>query len=203
MKILLYFLLFIAIIPTEGIAQENTRSTESMRSLQEEKIPNDLSKWLLDQLEINIPIESLLGHELNLTNYNNALKVDFINEIHEPYWLGQYTLNKVDILPAGVIINLSDDDYEKYILLSENYLIISYHLNMVAMGETIIYDLKTNSYESFSDFFAYGFINKNLLQVSKDYYDPRGEEHPDYVGRIFETGSFNLVSKKYTLISKE
>jgi hypothetical protein len=110
--------------------------------------------------------------------------------------------NSVNISLNGILINLSTDVYSKNLILTDDFLIISYHVDLGSEGESIVYNFKTKQFYG-SDFYAIELTSKSEILVENDYYDSRDINDPKYEGHIFETGTYNLLSNKYTFITKE
>ncbi len=162
----------------------------------------DLRNWIKNELNMSITDERINQYSINLSNYSNELSKEFKKQIKENYWLGQYVLNDFEISEFGLSITLTDDDYLKKLLLTENFLIISYHLLAGSDGQSIIYNLTTKEIY-LSNFIVASFISKNEIKVEKDYYDDRDVEDPEYRGHIWEYGIFNLEKKSYEYTSME
>lgn len=79
--------------------------------------------------------------------------------------------------------------------------VISYHLLFGTDGRTIILDKKTGQLkETETTLFATGLADKDVLKVEREYYDDLDPNDPNYQGRIFENGTYNLVTGKYIKI---
>lgn len=190
----------------ELIAEQNDKINLEIARLKlelENAKKNDLSKWLKNNLNIIIDKDSLVNHGLNLTAYTTELSNEFKVEIGEDYWLGLYSLNNIKIKKNGIVCSLSTDDYSKFLILTEKFIIISYHVSFGTDGQTIIYNLSNKSYYVGDNFMAYGLISSNILEVEKDYFDRRDVDDPNYEGHIVEYGSYNLLTEEYKFISKD
>jgi hypothetical protein len=109
--------------------------------------------------------------------------------LSEPYWLGSYKIGEIDNLNKFLYIDLSDDDYTKRILISSDYLVVSYNLTMGIDGNSFLIDLNTMRNVNLKGMVAYSFIDSILLEIGKDGLDKKG--------RYFESGEYNIEKNKY------
>jgi hypothetical protein len=156
-------------------------------SLQLNKV--EFSNWVERNLSMKIPkIEPYF--KIN-TNLSSEIK----NELKEDFWLGTYTINEIKIKANGLHFNLTDDDYSKYLLINSEFLIVSYHLTAGSDGNSIFINLKTMTPKLLEGYFIISFESENIVNVEKDYYDNKGH--------VWETGTLDLKTGKYTMVSIE
>lgn len=136
-----------------------------------------------------------VGNFFDFENLSEEVK----NELSQAWWLGQCRVKSIDFIHDGVILGLHDDDYLKYMIVTSEKVIISYHLLVGTDGKTIIYDKKTGKLaETEITMFATGLVEQNVLKVERDYYDDLDASDPNYQGHIFETGTYDMSTDKYT-----
>jgi hypothetical protein len=130
-------------------------------------------------------------------NYFEGITYSLSPSISDLIFTEEYLTNFTDFeqetKPGSIRLKKYDDDYSKIILISSNYIILSYHLTSGSSKEMTIIDLKSNTSWS-DDYFATGFKSSQELMVEYDYYD---DIH------IFETGSYNINTKNYKVLSRE
>lgn len=123
------------------------------------------------------------------------------NELSEDWWLGKCSVKSIDFIHDGIILGLHDEDYLKYMIATPEKVVISYHQLFGTDGRTIILDKKTGQLkETEITLFATGLVDKDVLKVEREYYDDLDPNDPNYQGRIFENGTYNLVTGKYIKI---
>ncbi len=176
-----------SLILTKEISRLNEVNKKLSDSLQHNKI--EFSNWVERNLSMKIPkIEPHFKISTNLSN-------EITNELKEDYWLGTFSLNEIKINEHGVHFNLSDDDYSKYLLINSEFLIVSYHLTFGSDGNSIFINLKTMTPKLLEGYFIKSFESENIVNVEKDYYDNQGH--------VWETGTYDLKTGKYTMESIE
>ncbi len=125
-------------------------------------------------------------------------------ELSKDYWLGTGKIKEISSNNSGIIINLSDDNYGKNLIVTDDKIIVSYCLTMGSNSQTIIYDKKSNKLSLIDlHFFATGLSDKNVLLVERDYYDTLDASDPNYKGHIFEKGKYDMTTSKYTFVSMD
>ena len=123
-------------------------------------------------------------------------------ELSKDYWLGTGKIKEITSSNGGIIINLSDDNYDKNLITTDDKIIISYAVDSDC--QTIIYDKKSNKLSLVDlHIFATGLSEKNMLLVSRNYYDTKDPNDPNYKGHIFEKGKYDIKTGKYTFISND
>lgn len=125
-------------------------------------------------------------------------------ELSKDYWLGTGKINEISSTNGGIIIDLSDDNYGKNLIVTDDKIIVSYCLTMGSNSQTITYNKKSNKLSLIDlHFLATGLLDKNVLLVARDYYDTLDPSDPNYKGHIFENGKYDMTTGKYTFISKD
>ena len=173
------------------LTQEINRLKEATKklsdSLQFNKV--EFSNWVERNLSMKIPkIEPIFKINTNLSS-------EITNELKEDFWLGTYSLNEIKINENGVHLNLSDDDYSKYLFINSEFLIVSYHLSAGSDGNSIFINMKNMTSKFLEGYFIKSFESENIVNVEKDYYDNKGH--------VWETGTYDLKTGKYTMESIE
>jgi hypothetical protein len=148
-----------------------------------------ISNWLNRNLNINIPINS------------NNLKInrDLTEEIkiilfESEQWLGAKQVNEYKDNEFFISINLGDDNYNKRLLMNENFLVISYHLQAGSNGGSILIDLNKMDVQ-YQSFYALDMERNNTLKVVTDYYDNNGH--------VWEYGRYFIENESYKFLYKE
>jgi len=165
--------------------------TDSLEKLRMQIDNQMLAKWLTRNLNLN----------LNIPDLSKKLRIsrDLTEEIKlilkDDYWLGLKPVNKVQDNDFYISVDLSDEQYRKKLLLSEDYLIVSYHLTFGSDGNSFIVDLKTLAFYTLDGFYVNSMESKNILNVELDYYDDQGH--------VWEYGKYYITEEKYEFISKE
>jgi len=137
----------------------------------------------------NIDVESFFDF--------NSLSSEAKNELSEDYWLGTCKINKIDFTNGGIILDIGDENLSKIMVVTNKKVVLSYSIG--SNSSTIIYDKKTSKLLRIeSSMFITGLSDKNVLTVSKDYYDSLDVDDPNYQGHIFETGTYDMSTDKYT-----
>jgi hypothetical protein len=163
--------------------------TDSLEKLRMEIDNQMLAKWLTRNLNLNIP------------NLSKKLRIsrDLTEEIklmlQDDYWLGLKPVKKVQDNDFYISVDLSDEEYRKTLLLSEDYLIVSYHLTFGSDGNSFIVNLKTLAFYTLDGIYVNSIESKNTLKVELDYYDNEGH--------VWEYGKYYITEEKYEFISKE
>jgi hypothetical protein len=176
-----------SLILTKEITRLNEANKKLSDSLQLNKV--EFSNWVERNLSMKIPkIEPFFKIDTNLIS-------EIKNELKEDFWLGTYTINEIKIKANGVHFNLSDDDYSKYLFMNSEFLIVSYHLTAGDDGNSIFINLKTMTPKLLEGYFIKSFESEHIVSVEKDYYDNKGH--------VWETGTYDLKTGKYTMESIE
>jgi hypothetical protein len=152
--------------------------------------------------KIGDTINQKSGIENTLLDIDNLPKY-LQNELESEWWLGNLgtlSINKITQKKDGLIISLgrgkdTDSETNKKIIITEDYLIISYAIGFHE-ERTLIYNKNTKSHSIIDDFAA-DLIGKNSIKVYRDYYDSRDVQDPNYQGHIFEEGEYNLTNNIY------
>lgn len=132
--------------------------------------------------------------------------IEIQKELENEYWLGNLgtlSLTNIQQNKFGVILTMSkgkesDNETIKKILVTDNYLIISYAIGFHE-ERSFIYSKITKEHfitEDFTD----NIINETTIKVFRDYYDSRNPNSPRYKGHIFEVGEYNLINRRYKKI---
>lgn len=174
-----------------ALTQEINRLKEATKKLSDSLQLNkvEFSNWVERNLSMKIPkIEPSFKINANLSS-------EITNELKEDYWLGTYSLNEIKINENGVHFNLSDDDYSKYMFINSEFLIVSYHLTAGSDGNSIFINMKNMTSKFLEGYFIKSFESENIVNVEKDYYDNKGH--------VWETGTYDLKTGKYTMESIE
>lgn len=174
-----------------ALTQEINRLKEATKKLSDSLQLNkvEFSNWVERNLSMIIPkIEPSFKINANLSS-------EITNELKEDYWLGTYSLNEIKINENGVHFNLSDDDYSKYMFINSEFLIVSYHLTAGSDGNSIFINMKNMTSKFLEGYFIKSFESENIVNVEKDYYDNKGH--------VWETGTYDLKTGKYTMESIE
>lgn len=174
-----------------ALTQEINRLKEATKKLSDSLQLNkvEFSNWVERNLSMKIPkIEPFFKINTNLSS-------EITNELKEDYWLGTYSLNEIKINENGVHFNLSDDDYSKYMFINSEFLIVSYHLTAGSDGNSIFINMKNMTSKFLEGYFIKSFESENIVNVEKDYYDNKGH--------VWETGTYDLKTGKYTMVSIE
>ena len=132
-----------------------------------------------------------------------SLPKDLQKELESEWWLGSLgtlSIDKITQKKDGLIISMgrgknADSEIIKNIIVTEDYLIVGYAIG-ISEERTLIYNKKTKSHSILNDF-ALDLMGKNSIKVSRDYYDSRDVEDPNYEGHFFEEGEYNLVNNSY------
>jgi hypothetical protein len=165
----------------------------------------DLANWLKNNLKFNVESSKIANNTIELNSYRNDISSELKNELNEGgfgYWnLENDSIVEVVNEKAGIIFDLTNNDLNKHLVLTADFIIISYY-TWPNEFSSLIYNISIQKMESY-DFEVTGLISYNLLKVFKGYYDKREINDSKYEGHIFETGSFNLLDGKYTFISKD
>ena len=134
------------------------------------------------------------------------LPLEIQNELENEWWLGNLgtlSLTNIQQNKFGVILTMSkgkesDNETIKKILVTDNYLIVSYAIGFHE-ERSFIYSKITKEHfitEDFTD----NIINETTIKVFRDYYDSRNPNSPRYKGHIFEVGEYNLINRRYKKI---
>lgn len=121
-------------------------------------------------------------------------------ELQAEWWLGNFgnsSIKKITQKKDGIIISEYEKggDLGKKIIITNNYLILSYAIG-VGEEKTLIYNKKTKKHSIIDDF-AEDLLGNNSIKVTRDYYDSRDANDPNYEGHIFEEGEYNLTTNNY------
>ncbi len=148
------------------------------------------SEWIFENLGVQIP-----KGQYNIIKPNTLPPKIKSTLFESDYWLGIRQVKEVSILDFYLRLDLSNDDYTKKILLSQDYLIISYHLNFGSEGNALLVDLNTMSLLNLQGYFVNSLESKYILNVERDFYDNEG--------RVWETGKFYIKNKRYEMITRD
>ena len=176
-----------SLILTQEIKRLKEVTKKLSDSLQLNKV--EFSDWVERNLSIKIPkIEPFF-------KINTNLSTEITNELKEDFWLGTHSLNEIKINENCVHLNLSDDDYSKYLFINSEFLIVSYHLTAGSDGNSIFINIKNMTSKFLEGYFIKSFESENIVNVEKDYYDNKGH--------VWETGTYDLNTGKYMMESIE
>lgn len=149
-----------------------------------------LSNWFMKNLNISIPdvhIEELVIQDLSEEIKSQLLESEF--------WLANVQVVELTNANQVLKLDLSDENYVKRLFLSSNYLIVSYHLTFGSDGHSLLIDLKQMNSTFLEGLLVTEIDIKGDLIVEKDYYDDEGH--------VWETGSYDIKSQRYRMLSKE
>ena len=148
-----------------------------------------LSIWISKNLNILTPtINSSIKINQDLTQ---DLKKKIVNEY---YWLGKKELKGIKNHAFYIELDLSDEDALKTMMISDNYLILSYHLNFGSDGNTMIINLQTMEIIVEDIFIVNYMLTDHIIKVEKDYYEDEGH--------VWEYGEYYIETGKYKFLSK-
>jgi|GEM_PF-1950549 len=151
-------------------------------------------EWFLSNFGISLDEGIFTKSQINyFEGITYSLSPSISDEIFTDSYLTNFTDFEQETKPGSIRLTKNDESYSKTMLISSNYIILSYHLSAGSDKGMIIIDLKTNTSWS-DDYFATGFKSAHELMVQYDYYD-------DY--HIFETGSYNINTRIYKMFSRE
>lgn len=150
-----------------------------------------LSNWFMKNLNISIP-NIINSEQLTLPDLSDEIKTELLGQ---EYWLANVKVTETDNIKQGLKLDLSDENYVKRLFLSSNYLIVSYHLTAGSDGHSLLIDLKQMTSTFLEDLFVNEMDFNGYLIVEKDYYDDEGH--------VWETGSYDVKTESYRMISKE
>lgn len=160
------------------------------------------SDWLRTNLNLELPENTTIDEQFNLKNYALPLP-DSIRAMYKTEeWIGDLDIYEIESTEDGIVLVLNSDD-SKIILLTENYIVIGFHGIVGSYKQTLIYGFEEEKTWLNYQVFGFGIFAKDVLRVGKDYYDSRDVEDPEYVGHIFETGTFDLKTMEYSFLSYE
>ncbi|MEC4050076.1 hypothetical protein OX284_011595 [Flavobacterium sp. SUN046] len=144
-----------------------------------------------------------ISKSIDYFNFEN-ISSEAKKELTKDYWLGTGKIVGIKSSNDVIIIDLSDENYIKNLIVNKERIIVSYSLLVGSNAQTIIYDkkLKKIVYHNLP-YFTEDLLDKDNLLVSKDYYDTLSVDDPNYRGHIFENGKYNLITGKYTFISEQ
>lgn len=150
-----------------------------------------LSNWFLRNLNISLP-NIIYSEQFTLPDLSEAIKIELLEQ---EYWLANVKVTESNYTKQGLKLDLSDENYVKRLFLSSDYLIVSYHLTAGSDGHSILIDLKQMNSTFLEGLLVNEIDFKGDLIVEKDYYDDEGH--------VWETGSYDVKSESYRMISKE
>lgn len=149
-----------------------------------------LSNWFMRNLNISIPNSSAI--QTTIPDLSNEVKTELLEQ---EYWLANVKVTEIEYIKQGIKLDLSDENYVKRLFLNSDYLIVSYHLTAGSDGHSILIDLKQMTSTFLESLFVNEIDSNGSLIVEKDYYDDEGH--------VWETGSYDVKSQRYRMISKE
>jgi hypothetical protein len=160
------------------------------------KESQNLSKWIKRNLNILLDDNIISSIKLNQDLTQSIKKTLF----EEEYWLGAN--NQLLVKNAKfedhnfyIRIDFGDENYSKTLLISNNFLILSYHLTWGSDGQAILINLKTMEDLLLQNYNVYSMITEDVLKISQDYYDNEGH--------VWEQGKYYIQSGTYEFLSKE
>jgi hypothetical protein len=149
-----------------------------------------LSNWFMRNLNISIP--NISSEQLTIPDLSEEIKSELLEQ---DYWLANVKVMEIENIQQGLKLDLGDENYVKRLFLSSDYLIVSYHLTAGSDGHSILIDLKQMTSTFLESLLVNEIeLNGNLI-VEKDYYDDEGH--------VWETGSYNIKTESYRMLSKE
>jgi hypothetical protein len=141
---------------------------------------------------LNISIPNASAIQTTIPDLSNEVKTELLEQ---EYWLANVKVTEIDYIKQGIKLDLSDENYVKRLFLNSDYLIVSYHLTAGSDGHSILIDLKQMTSTFLESLFVNEIDSNGSLIVEKDYYDDEGH--------VWETGSYDVKSQRYRMISKE
>jgi hypothetical protein len=141
---------------------------------------------------LNISIPNASAIQTTIPDLSNEVKTELLEQ---EYWLANVKVTEIDNIKQGIKLDLSDENYDKRLFLSSDYLIVSYHLTAGSDGHSILIDLKQMTSTFLESLFVNEIDSNGSLIVEKDYYDDEGH--------VWETGSYDVKSQRFRMISKE
>jgi hypothetical protein len=141
---------------------------------------------------LNISIPNISSEQLTIPDLSEEIKTELLEQ---EYWLAKVKATETDYIKQGLKLDLSDENYDKRLFLSSDYLIVSYHLTAGSDGHSILIDLKQMTSTFLESLFVNEIDSNGNLIVEKDYYDDEGH--------VWETGSYNIKTESYRMLSKE
>ncbi len=86
--------------------------------------------------------------------------------------MGTCKINKIDLTNRGILLDLSDEDYIKKMILTNKKVIISNSLRWGSNSRSLIYDKRTFKLIQINlNMFMTGLKEKNIVTVQRNYYD--------------------------------
>lgn len=163
---------------------------------------SSIQEWISINLNLELPTNSIIDEQFNLKNYELPLPGSLREILKTEEWIGDLEIREFESTEDGIVLVLNSDD-SKIILLTENYFVMGFHGIIGNYKQTLIYDFAAKNTSFNYEVFGYGIFSKDVLRVGKDYYDTRDVEDPEYAGHIFEVGTFDLKTNKYTFLGFE
>lgn len=183
-----------------------TLMTFSLSSCQKGKFAENQKELVVDTTTpkekkeiINQWLKDLIDIDFNFTEENfNNLKIDVKEYKVAPSLELGLKLKSLEMFNIEPQINIQSSSIEIYFESMDGnltlYLLedkVLYWVNYFGPGRhTFEYDFNSNLVKKFP--YEIEGINGDTLNVTKTYYDPRGSEHPEYMGHIWEYGKLNI-----------
>ena len=143
--------------------------------------------------------QKVIPASINYFDFEN-LSSEAKSQFSEEYWLGSGEIKEINYKNEGVIIGIEDDQLYKNLVVTEENIIVSYSYGN--NSQTIIYNKKQAKLIQISfSMFVTDLLKNDVLSVEKDYFDSLDYEDPNYRGHIFEKGTYDLKSGKYSFLS--
>ena len=126
------------------------------------------SDWIQKNLNITIPQEVINTSSLKDENFKTPISEPFKLDIKT---LPINTTNK-KVVPSqnGIYIDLSDDQINKIVFITNENIIISTSSLLAEKGSSIIYYIKTKETVNLDNSIVLGIKNENQLNISKGYF---------------------------------
>jgi hypothetical protein len=141
----------------------------------------------------------VIPESINYFDFEN-LSSEAKSEFSEEYWLGSGEIKEINYKNEGVIIGMEDDQLYKNLVVTENNIVVSYSYGN--NSKTIVYNKKQAKLIQISfSMFVRDLLKNDVLSVEKDYFDSLDVQDPNYRGHIFEKGTYDLKSGKYSFVS--
>ena len=118
-------------------------------------------------------------------------------ELSQEWLLGNAKPNKITKKPFADVIDISTDNYRKYMFVTKDKLIVSYAVNGGGEDRTIICDRISKTKIIYDGIFATDIVSETRLLVEKDFYDTLDVNDPNYQGHIYQKGTFDMDTKLY------
>jgi hypothetical protein len=180
--------------------QQNSADNTQAPTESAEISPDMMNKWITETCGLGYTVTTDDLKNANFKSVNNystpasrALKTKLSETIDE----FKKIKPKVSVSPSAITLSCSDESgggSGTYFFMENKFAFTGQYGGSGA--ESFMYDLTTSKLESLP--YTIWEINNGIASIEKDYLDPRGAEHPDYEGHIYEKGKLDLATNKIT-----